>query len=110
MGHADFARLGVLRAGKDFAVRLKGEQQTRIQTGGSAVVLLDMVLETTKKKGCSEHEKRVGHNGAGYGAFHQCILAGAECRCCDNQFRQVSERCVEQLSTCGLRHCSNGTG
>src|SRR5262245_7863603 len=45
-----------------------------MQAGGNAVELLQMTLEAAEKKGCSEHEKRVGHNSAGYG----CRAATAE--------------------------------
>ena len=40
------------------------EEQSRVQTGGSAVVLSNVVLETAEEKRRSEHEKRVGDNGA----------------------------------------------
>jgi hypothetical protein len=55
-----------------------------------------MVLEASKKKGGAEHEKRVGHNGAGYRTFHQRILSRAERRRCNDQFGQVSKRSIEQ--------------
>jgi hypothetical protein len=71
------------------------EEQTRVETGGSAVVLLDMVLETTEKERCSKHEKRVGHNSAGYGAFHKRMLASSERRSCNDQFCEIPERSVE---------------
>jgi hypothetical protein len=72
------------------------KEQTGIQTGASAVVLLDVVLEAAEKKGCSEQEKHVGHNSAGYGALHQRIFPGTERRRCNDQFRQIAQRRVEQ--------------
>ena len=56
------------------------KEQSCVQTGGSAIVLLEMVLETSEKKRSPKHEKRVGHNGAGYRTFHQRILPRAEGR------------------------------
>ena len=60
-----------------------------------------MMVETSEKKGCSEHEKGVGHNGARYRTFHQRIFTGAERRGRNDQFGQVSQRRVEQ-STYGV--------
>src|SRR5262245_20803414 len=56
------------------------KEQSCVQTGGSAIVLLEMVLDASEKKGCAEHEKRVGHNGASYRTFHQRVLPRAESR------------------------------
>src|SRR4029450_393466 len=81
-----------------------------MQTGGSAVVLLDMVLEASEKKGCAEHEKRVGHNSARYGAFDQRILPRAERRRCNDQFSQVSKRSVKQPARSVARLFRNGFG
>jgi hypothetical protein len=44
------------------------------ETDACFIVRDDVVLETAEKKGCAEHEKRVGHNGAGYGTLHQRIF------------------------------------
>src|SRR6476660_1626376 len=74
------------------------KEQSRVQTGAGAIVLLEMVLEAPEEKGCAEHKKRVGHDGAGYRAFHQRILSRAERSRCNDQFGQVSKRSIWQAA------------
>jgi hypothetical protein len=81
-----------------------------VQTGGSAIVLLEMVLEASEKKGCAEHEKRVGHNGAGNRTFHQRILPRAKRRRCNDQLGQVSKRSIEQPARSIARLFRNSFG
>ena len=72
------------------------EEQARLKAGADPIVFLDVMLESTEQKRRAQHEQRVGDNRAGNGRLHQHVLPGAQGGERDDQFRQVSQRGIEQ--------------
>ena len=74
------------------------EEQSRLHAGADAVEFLLVVLESAQQKRRTQDEQRVGDNRAGNGRLHQRVLPGAQGGQRDDQFRQVSERGVQQAA------------
>jgi hypothetical protein len=74
------------------------KEQARLQPGTSSVVFLYVVPEATEQKRHAQHEQRVGNDRPRDGGLHQGILPRAQRGQRNDEFRQVSKRCVEQAA------------
>ena len=79
--------------------RDRGEKQkTGLEPGTDPVELLLVMPEASDQKRTAEHEQRIGDNGTGDRCLHQQVLTSLQGGECDDEFRQIAKRGVEQAA------------